>query len=93
VHNAGFTVRRGDSSESSQESVQSAPIVVFQATRVEVDGWAPSPTVEALRAKLDAAIMADEWEVVKLIGRRIRDIARDGVIDLHTERAKRKQRR
>jgi hypothetical protein len=45
--------------------------------------------VDVLRAKLDAAIIAEQWEAVKVIGARVRELERAGVVDLDRARKKR----
>jgi hypothetical protein len=46
----------------------------------------------ALRAKLDAAILAEQWDAVKVIGARVRELERVDVVQLDDERAKRGKR-
>jgi hypothetical protein len=54
--------------------------------------FAPTnPTVATMRAKLDAAILAEAWSAVTTIAARIREIERVGVADLDVERAKRQR--
>jgi hypothetical protein len=48
------------------------------------------PPLEVLRAKLDRAIVAEAWDAVKVIAARIRELERADVVNLATERAKRK---
>jgi hypothetical protein len=56
------------------------------------------PTSAELRRKLDAAIMAEAWDAVRAIQRRIADVeieevGRDGkLVDLDAERSKRGSR-
>jgi hypothetical protein len=54
---------------------------------------APTPevglTLDVLRAKLDAAILAEAWDAVKAIGERIREVERAGVLDLDAARRRR----
>jgi hypothetical protein len=49
----------------------------------------PALTLDVLRAKLDAAILAEAWDAVRVIRDRIVEIERAGVVDLGAERAKR----
>jgi hypothetical protein len=42
-----------------------------------------------LRAKLDRAIAAEQWEAVQVIGARIRELEHEGMVDLDAERKKR----
>ena len=46
-------------------------------------------TVEILRRKLDAAIVAEAWDAVKAIRERIIEVERADVVDLARERARR----
>ena len=46
------------------------------------------PSLETLRRKLDRAILAEQWEAVKVIGARIREIEHASVVDLATRRGK-----
>ena len=48
-------------------------------------------SLDVLRAKLDAAIVAEQWAAVAVIGERIRQVERAGVVDLEAEREKRKR--
>jgi hypothetical protein len=48
------------------------------------------PSVETLRAKLDAAIVAERWDAVAAIRTRITEVEREGVVDLGRERARRR---
>lgn len=52
---------------------------------------AEPPTVEVLRAKLDAAIVAEAWDAVKVIRERMKQVERAGVVDLAAERARRER--
>jgi hypothetical protein len=47
--------------------------------------------VETLRAKLDAAIVAERWDAVAAIRARIVEVERAGVVDLERERARRRR--
>jgi hypothetical protein len=50
---------------------------------------AAATQAETLRAKLDAAILAEEWDAVKIIGARLREVERQeatNVIDLRVKR-------
>jgi hypothetical protein len=42
-----------------------------------------------LRAKLDAAIVAEAWDAVRVIAERLRDIERAAIVDLVRERKRR----
>jgi integrase len=86
IQPACFTVRRDDSSESSQESVQST-----STEKAVVETMHIAPTLEVLRAKLDAAILAEAWSSVSVIAARIREIERAAVVDLDRERARREK--
>ena len=64
-------------------------------TRDSADTSAQAPTtrsltVEVLRAKLDAAIVAEAWDAVSVIAERLREIERAGIIDLEGERNRRR---
>jgi hypothetical protein len=48
-----------------------------------------SPSLETLRTKLDAAIVAERWDAVAAIRARIVELERASVIDLAAVRAKR----
>jgi hypothetical protein len=50
------------------------------------------PTLDVLRRKLDAAIVAEAWDAVKAIRERIVEVERRAVIDLEAE-ARRRGRR
>ena len=47
-------------------------------------------TLADARAKLDAAIVAEEWAAVKVIAERVRELERADVVDLTLERARRR---
>jgi hypothetical protein len=46
-------------------------------------------TLDVARAKLDAAILAEAWDAVKVIAERVRQLERVDVVDFALERAKR----
>ena len=46
-------------------------------------------TIDVLRAKLDAAIVAEAWDAVKVIGARLREVERVGVVDFDVKRRRR----
>lgn len=48
--------------------------------------------LSTMRAKLDAAIVAEQWDAVKVIGARVRELEREGVPDLADVRARRTPR-
>jgi hypothetical protein len=48
-----------------------------------------APTGDTLRTKLDAAIVAEHWEAVKVIGARLRELEREGAA-LHAARVRRR---
>ena len=50
----------------------------------------PKALAAALRAKLDAAILAEAWDAVKAIKARVDELEREGVIDLERERHRRR---
>jgi hypothetical protein len=50
---------------------------------------AEPPTLEVLRRKLDAAIVAEAWDAVKAIRERIIEEERTNVVDLEAERVRR----
>lgn len=41
------------------------------------------------RRKLDAAIVAERWDAVKVIAERVRELERVGTVDLEAERRRR----
>jgi hypothetical protein len=65
------------------------PEHVDASSRRSASAGAKPITSEVLRAKLDAAIVAEAWEAVKAIRERIVEIERAGVVDLDAERARR----
>lgn len=68
-----FAAKQADPSSSESTRVDAS-------TRKEVDAWpsdrvhsaSTSVTVDVLRAKLDAAILAEDWEAVKIVNGRLR---------------------
>jgi hypothetical protein len=67
------------------ENSSAPPSKPSEAERANV----ATPSLETLRAKLDAAIVAEQWEAVKAIRARIVEIERADVIDLNAARARR----
>ncbi len=49
------------------------------------------PALDVLRAKLDAAIVAEAWDAVRVIHARIAELERAAVVDLGAERDRRKR--
>jgi hypothetical protein len=78
-------------SDNSQDSVATKPEKSHNdsPTNPGVPGTPAPPTLEVLRAKLDAAIVAEAWDAVKAIRDRMAEMQRADVVDLAGERARR----
>jgi hypothetical protein len=50
-----------------------------------------TPSLETLRAKLDAAIVAERWDAVAAIRARITEVERADIVDLEHVRANRRR--
>ena len=91
-----WPLRGSNTSEDSpdaRESEATAAVLPEQAIVAEVTAplalvTPPSDvlTVDVLRAKLDSAIIAERWDAVAIIGARLRELERGGVVDLASRR-------
>jgi hypothetical protein len=100
VRGAGHEVRTRTESEhetpgiqpdhASDEATESPQLstVRDEPRPLETAGRAEPLTLDLLRRKLDAAIVAEAWEAVRAIRERIVEVERSGVIDLARERAR-----
>ena len=77
--------QRRDVSSGKQGSPQPKPSVTAARN-------AATPSLETLRAKLDAAIVAEQWAAVATIAARIRELERADVVDLEAVRRRRETR-
>lgn len=72
---------------SARVDVSNSPPGHLQNTTIS----ALRPTLEELRVKLDRAIASEAWDAVKIVAARIREIEREGVVDLEARRQRRER--
>ena len=82
----------GSTSDGRERAAETdtTPSAADQPPPTRHDGASQPLTIDLLRSRLDAAIVAEQWEAVKVIGARLRELERAGVVDLETERARRR---
>src|SRR5207249_369089 len=93
IHSAKWWRRRESKAQSDSASTAANPagnkVDPQRRPSEPTEPNVGTPSVETLRGKLDAAIVAERWDAVAAISARITEVGRADVIDFRAARAKR----